>query len=289
MRSQKLGELQDFVRKELLQFYPEQELRGILNGLFHHITGLSPGQMILEKNKMLTESEIFFLQRTMKRLAEHEPLQYITGSAWFHGMEFKVNSDVLIPRPETEELIDWISLDNSDQDPINILDIGTGSACIAISLKMKMPHSNILAIDISEKALKIARENAQNMGIEIAFDLVNILDTNSRKSLGSFDLVVSNPPYVTAEDREKMLPNVTKHEPALALFVDDDPLLFYREIITFCAEHLVTGGRLYFECNESYALDVSDLLKINGYTNVEVRKDMQGKERMIRGVRLGNN
>jgi release factor glutamine methyltransferase len=285
IRKAELGELQSLMRKELEEYYPSVELKGIINGLFSHLTGLTTGQMVLEKEKRLTESEIHFLQLSLKRLKNHEPLQYITGTAYFHGLDFKVSPAVLIPRPETEELVEWIVQRHGKANgSLSILDIGTGSGCIAISLKAKMPEAMLFAIDISEKAITVARKNAHMLGTEVFFGSVDILDGDASSALLKFDIIVSNPPYVTPADREKMLPNVTDHEPALALFVEEDPLIFYKEIITFSEDHLAEGGSLYFECNESNATEVADLLNQAGFKNVEVRKDMQGKDRMVLGT-----
>ncbi len=287
IRKAELGELQSLMRKELEDYYPSVELRGIINGLFSHLTGFTTGQMVLEKERRLTESEIHFLQLCLKRLKNHEPLQYITGTAYFHGLEFKVSPAVLIPRPETEELVEWIVQQHGKAgEPLSILDIGTGSGCIAISLKAKIPEAVLFAIDVSEKAMAVARENAHELGTEVFFESVDILDAEARSALLKFDLIVSNPPYVTPADREKMLPNVTDHEPALALFVEEDPLIFYKEIIAFSEDHLAEGGSLYFECNESNATEVAGLLKRAGFKHVEVRKDMQDKDRMILGNEL---
>ena len=287
IRKAELGELQSLMRKELEAYYPSVELKGIINGLFSYLTGLTAGQLVLEKERGLTESEINFLQLSLKRLKNHEPLQYITGTAYFHGLDFKVSPAVLIPRPETEELVEWIAQQHGKAgEPLSILDVGTGSGCIAISLKAKMPEAVLFAIDVSEKAMAVARENAQELGAEVFFESVDILDAEARSALLKFDLIVSNPPYVTPADREKMLPNVTDHEPALALFVEEDSLVFYKEIIAFSKDHLAEGGNLYFECNESNATEVAALLNQAGFKHVEVRKDMQGKDRMILGTEL---
>jgi release factor glutamine methyltransferase len=280
-----LGELQALMKKELLRYYPSQELEAILRVLFSHITSLSPAQMVLEKNRKFTESEIHFLQRSLKRLKGHEPLQYITGVANFQGYEFKVDPSVLIPRPETEELVEWVSENMPHGENTRVLDIGTGSACIAISIKKKNPEAIVHAVDISDEALGIAKDNANKLDCDIAFDQIDILLEDSRSTLGIFDVIISNPPYVTPADREKMQKNVVDHEPGLALFVgEDDPLIFYREIIKFSKEHLSVGGKLYFECNEYNAGDVVKMLDQEEFSDIELRKDMQNKERMVMGI-----
>ena len=286
IRTAELSELQALMKKELVGLYAPEELAAIIRSLFSHLTGLSASEMILEKNRKMSESEIHYLQRSLKRLKEFEPLQYITGVAWFHGFEFKVNPAVLIPRPETEELVEWILSDHNSADgSVKILDIGTGSGCIAISLKKKLPKAEVHAIDISREALSVAEENADRLNAEVRFRCADILDTSARSALQQYDVIVSNPPYVTPGDRKKMMRNVTDHEPSLALYVqEDDPLQYYREIIVFSAHHLKKGGRLYLECNEGNAKEVVLLLEEAGFTDIELRKDMQGKHRMVLGV-----
>jgi release factor glutamine methyltransferase len=287
IKSATLGELQALMQSILKDLYPERELKSILNLLFTHITGLTPARMVLEKDTILTESDIYFLQRALKRLQSFEPVQYITGKAHFHGLEFSVDANVLIPRPETEELVDWICRSEEESNAGKMLDIGTGSGCIAISLKKNLPKAIIHALDVSEGAISVARKNAASHDAEIRFLQGSILEESFRDSLGSYDLIVSNPPYVTYEDRKRMLPTVTDFEPELALFVENDPLLFYRQIINFCREHLKAGGYLYFESNEAYADWVAELLKKSGFHEVIVRQDLQGKKRMIRGLKPG--
>lgn len=287
IRTGKLGELQALIKNEIEGLYPEEEVKAIIRGLILHKTGKTAAESILEKDRMLTESEIFFFQQSMKRLKNHEPLQYITGLAHFYGLEFNVDPSVLIPRPETEELVDWLVNDHLQKERGHkILDIGTGSGCIAISLSKAFPDAEVWAVDVSDEALRIASNNAEKLMAEIVFSKMDILDPNSCAGLPEFNIIVSNPPYVTPSDRKKMHKNVTEYEPPLALFVEEkDSLIFYREIIAFSMEHLLNGGHLYFECNESNALEVVELLKKCGFKDIELRQDMQGKERMVKGVR----
>jgi release factor glutamine methyltransferase len=254
-----------------------------------HLTGKSRATLVLEKSRLLSESEIMFLQRSLKRLMNHEPLQYITGVANFYGHRMKVNPAVLIPRPETEELVDRIIKDAANETKtLKILDVGTGSACIAISLKKAIGDAEVWAIDISEDALLLAIENAKTLGAEIHFLKVDILNCEAGEKLPVFDLIVSNPPYVTRADMALMRKNVTEYEPPVALFVDDDePLIFYNQIVTFAISHLSEGGKLFFECNENNAREVASLMEKSGFKNVELRADMQGKMRMVWGVRPG--
>ncbi len=286
IRMAELGELQAMVKSELKDLYPPEELDAIVRSLFSHLTGFNASEMVLEKKRVLPESEIHYLQRSVKRLKQYEPLQYITGIVHFYGSEFKVNPAVLIPRPETEELVKWI-LDNYKDagDVVRILDIGAGSGCIAITLKKELPEADVHAVDISGEALAVAKENAASLNVEITFNQVDILDPAARSALPHFNVIVSNPPYVTPADRKTMMRNITNHEPALALFVEkEDPLIFYREIVAFSAGHLAKEGRLYLECNENNAVKVVMMLEKAGFADIELRKDMQGKERMVLGV-----
>jgi release factor glutamine methyltransferase len=285
IRSARLGELYALMKEELEDVYPEQELQNLIYILISHLSGYSRSEIILRKDEELSESKIHFLQLAVKRLKKHEPVHYITGLAHFHGYEFKVDPSVLIPRPETEELVQWVLDEHQEREKLRILDVGTGSGCIAITLKKKIPGSDITALDVSDQALEVARFNAKKLGAEIDFQYIDIISVESRSTLPNFDIIVSNPPYVTPEDKEKMLPNVTDFEPALALYVEDDPLLFYREIIRFCETHLRYCGHLYFESNEAYADQVAELLKNAGFHKVEIQKDIQGKKRMIKAIK----
>lgn len=226
------------------------------------------------------------LQNIQARLLQHEPIQYILGQADFYGLKFKVNRNVLIPRQETEELVFWIletiqkEIKNSN---LKILDIGTGSGCIPITLKKKMPQLNVSAIDISTEALEIAKHNADLNKTVIEFIQNDILNDNQQQISNFYDIIVSNPPYIPLVERAILASNVTEFEPALALFVtDENPLIFYNTIAEFAKAHLNTNGYLFFECNEYNAGEVSQLLEREGFKNVTLQKDINGKERMIR-------
>jgi release factor glutamine methyltransferase len=286
IHSARIGEMRRLVGDELLAVYPATEAAAIAQALFTQLTGKSASELVMDKEHELTESELFFLQQALGRLLQMEPLQYITGTAWFHGYPFTVNPSVLIPRPETEELVSWITdeLKRNGEKP-RILDVGTGSGCIALTLYRNVPGCEIWALDVSDEALAVAQENANNQEAAIFFTRLDILHKPSWDRLPSFGLIVSNPPYVTPADREKMMVNVTGFEPHIALFVDgDDPLAFYREIILFSSSHLDFGGSLFFECNEGNSHTVAGLMEKHGFSNVALRKDMQGKARMLRGM-----
>lgn len=224
-------------------------------------------------------------QLLIERLKNHEPIQYVLGETEFYGHWFKVNSHVLIPRPETEELVDWIVTENKNLPKLKILDIGTGSGCIAISLAAALPSAEVLALDISAEALEIARYNSEKNGVAIQLIQANILDTQPGDPSWQLDRVVSNPPYVTYAEKELMRKNVMDYEPHLALFVpNEDPLLFYRKIGEFCLTHLNKNGRCYFEVNEQYGTHVKNILLELGFSQSEVKKDIFGKDRFVKGI-----
>jgi len=225
------------------------------------------------------------LQEIEARLLNNEPVQYILGQADFYGLKFKVSPAVLIPRPETEELVYWI-LENKTPENPTILDIGTGSGCIPITLKRKMPQAAISAIDVSPTALEMAKANADLNKTAISFILTDILEERLWSMLSSYDIIVSNPPYIPQEERKLMPKQVLDYEPDLALFVENEhPLIFYKKIGQFALQHLNKGGQLYYECNEFNAKKVAVLLQDLGFSKVELTKDMEGKERMIRAFR----
>ena len=198
IRKAELGELQAMVKSELKDLYPSEELNAIVRSLFSHLTGFTASEMVLEKKRVLPESEIHYLQRSVKRLKQYEPLQYITGIAHFYGSEFKVSPAVLIPRPETEELLEWVLANyKGSEDTVRILDIGAGSGCIAITLKKELPEADVHAIDISGEALDVAKENAASLNVELTFNQVDILDPAARSALPHFNVIVSNPSNYT--------------------------------------------------------------------------------------------
>lgn len=223
------------------------------------------------------------LQAIQKRLVNNEPVQYILGQADFYGLKFKVTPDVLIPRPETEELVYWV-LESIQKSNLKLVDIGTGSGCIPITLKKKLPNAEILGLDISQAALKIAQENAVLNQVNVSFQAVDILKAEKWQALPYFDVIISNPPYIPYEEIGLMPKQVTDFEPNLALFVDNKaPLIFYQKIAQFAQQKLTPNGQLFFECNEFNAKEVVLILEQLGFSKVELAKDMEGKERMVRG------
>ena len=235
------------------------------------------------ETKVSEENKAKFLE-ALHRLTQFEPIQYIIGSTEFYGLSLKVNNHTLIPRPETEALVHWILEDLKEMNlssSYKILDIGTGSGCIAIALATKLQKVKVSAIDISERALKVAKLNAINNNVAIEFEQKNILNTESLSE--EYDVIVSNPPYVRESEKRNMNANVLNHEPATALYVsDENPLVFYTKIAQIASTHLKNNGSLYFEINEYLSKDVVNMLKSEGFSEVEIRKDLFGKERMIK-------
>ncbi len=234
-----------------------------------------------------SEEELEKWDSVLEKLLQEIPIQYILGKAHFYGLEFEVNENTLIPRPETEELVEWIIKNNSKIEAfkdVKILDIGTGSGCIAISLAKNLPHSNVFAIDVSEKALETAKRNALKNEANVTFLLKNILETEDLEQ--EFDIIVSNPPYVRNLEKEEIKKNVLEYEPHLALFVDDnDALVFYRKISELAQQNLSENGQLFFEINQYLGTEMIALLKAKDFKEIELRKDIYDNDRMIFGLK----
>jgi len=272
---------------ELRDLYPEREISHLWEQLSDWATGLDRIKLALEPDRVLTRAEFEKLQLGLEALKRFEPVQYITGKAWFYGYELQVSKDVLIPRPETEELVHWILEEHKDRMGLKVLDIGTGSGCIAIALGKKLDHPSITATDVSQAALEIAGKNINLHGLSVHQLAVDILDRSLWTESGRYDIIVSNPPYVRISEKKDMLPNVLNYEPAHALFVDDDdPLVFYRAIGEFARNNLSDHGCLYLEINENLGKDTLQLMRGIGFLVAEVKRDMQGKERMLKASGL---
>ena len=271
------------IRSELQGLYPDTEIKSFSNLIIEKVSGFSRTEIIVNKNTLFSDEQRHVIENFIEKLKEYVPIQYILGETEFFGLPFHVNESVLIPRPETEELVDWIRNENDRNANPSILDIGTGSGCIAISLKHEFTNATVDAFDISEKALETAQSNATLNKLEVTFSKVDIL--NAPETYQKWDIIVSNPPYVTEQEKSTILPNVLEHEPHLALFVSDNgPLLFYRCIAVFAQQHLKPKGKLYFEINRQFGKATVDLLTAMGFGNVELRKDISGNDRMIRSV-----
>jgi release factor glutamine methyltransferase len=273
-----------YIKQTLAEIYPPEEIRSFIRLIFSHTCNLSCNQQILCKDKQIPENEKKQIHAILKRLKKQEPIQYIIGETEFYSLPMKVNPAVLIPRPETEELVDLIIKQHPDVSRIKILDVGTGSGCIAVALAKHMPHAEVTATDISEPALQTARTNARLNKTDIRFLLSDILDSDEAVSLISdgFDIIVSNPPYVRNSERQAMSANVLDYEPHSALFVpDENPLLFYRAIAVFAQKKLTGGGIIYFEINPECEALIAGMLYSNGFTNTEIIQDLSGKKRFV--------
>lgn len=274
----------DFIRDNLRGIYEPQETEQFIVMIFRHLCGFSRADMIIHKNMELSDNLREEISRFTTRLKAHEPIQYVLGECDFLDFTFNVRPGVLIPRPETEELIELIC--NENRLPgTKVLDIGTGSGCIAVSVARLLPDASVTAWDVSEQALEIARENALKNKAAVDFALVDVLAVSPAEVPERFDIIVSNPPYVCHSEKAEMSPNVLRHEPHLALFVDDaDPLLFYRGIAELGRTLLNPGGRLYFEINALFGSETLEMLRSLGYSDAAVVRDIHGKERMTRAT-----
>ena len=280
----KLIEFRSYFRSQLKKVSSVEQSDDFLKRITQNYFGWDAVKFGLEPDYQLSDFELSKLSIALRDLEREKPLQYILGTSHFMNLDFEVNSFVLIPRPETEELVEWILKNENDASPKTILDIGTGSGCIAIALKQGAPNWKISAVDVSEKALLVAKKNAKNNELDVEFYLEDILDEPSWPI--GLDIIVSNPPYVLPSEKGKMKNNVLAYEPDLALFVpENDPLLFYNRIIEFGQKNLNQGGALYFEINPIFVKELYSFLKNHNFESVEVRKDFLKKPRMIKAVK----
>lgn len=272
-----LSQLLHHFKTELRDVYEEEEVKSIFSIAAEHLLQFNRSKLMLSWHKEPEPAQEASFLAIAKGLKAHKPIQYLLGEAFFYGLTFKVNKSVLIPRPETEELVDWI-ISGHPSNP-SVIDFGTGSGCIAISLKKHLKNSRVSAVDISEDALRLASENALLNHTAINFIHADLL---SFRTEDKFDIIVSNPPYITGKEMAEMHQNVLAHEPHLALFVpDESPLLFYEAVADFARTNLQKGGSLFFEINEYLSKEMIQMLNHKSFATIELRKDMQGKDRMI--------
>lgn len=268
--------------------YDEREAGNIAHMTLEHITGLSKLDRIVHKDRELTAEQDQQLVAALFTLGQGYPVHYVIGRNWFYGMELLVDQRVLIPRPETEELVEWIvkEVKTAGNKALRIIDIGTGSGCIPIALKKELPLAEVHAIDVSEGALEVARENARLQHTPVEFAQVNVLDAPATAALPPFDIIVSNPPYILEAEKAEMMPQVVNFEPSIALFVpDNDALLFYRIIAQLALQKLVSGGKLFFEINEAKGPETVELLTSLGFSRVTLKQDIFGKDRMVMAIK----
>ena len=274
-----------YINNSLKELYPAGELRSFIALIMDHVCGLQPYQVLMGKGKELSATETHAVRQIVERLKQREPIQYNLGKTSFYGLNFLVDRRVLIPRPETEELVAFIVKEQAGKK-VRILDIGTGSGCIAVALARGLPGSDVVAVDVSGDALDRARENARiNKTGDVSFIRTDILlhRQAAQDIAGTFDLIVSNPPYVKESEKATMEENVLLYEPSQALFVaDSDPLVFYRAIARFSGKKLRDGGVLYFEINALLGRETLDLLADEGYATAELIRDFSGKDRIIK-------
>lgn len=278
-----IQQAQQHTVSQLRLLYSERESANIADWVLEHVTGQRRIDRLMNKQEKLPAAQQAQLTSLLQQLATHRPVQYVLGEAWFSGYRFFVNEHVLIPRPETEELVEWVAeeIGRSLHQNQNLLDIGTGSGCIPISIKKKNPAVSVTAVDISEEALQVAKKNAAALSAEVNFIQLDFLNEATWDALPVFDIITSNPPYIKQSEEKEMSQNVLAFEPAIALFVpDNDPLLFYRRIAAFAKKHLAEKGMVFLEINEALGEETRQLFEQNGFAAV-VKKDLQGKDRMI--------
>ena len=280
-----------FICEALYNIYGKREAENISALVIEKITGLQRMSRSLNKNQFLPEDQKTLLVHYTQLLLQHRPVQYVLGEAWFYGMPLYVDEHVLIPRPETEEMVEWVLKDERNRlqgegERPAIVDIGTGSGCIAIALKKNLPESEVYAVDVSSKALAVAQQNAKAQQTGIQFLNVDFLNADRRNVLPLVNIIVSNPPYIPVKDKKEMHKNVLDHEPHTALFVEDnDPLLFYSAIAAFAVLHLHPGGCVYTEIHETMGDAVKNVFVQQGFEYTVIRKDMQGKDRMVKAAK----
>jgi release factor glutamine methyltransferase len=274
----------NYMQDRLKPLFSETEIRQIVRESICKRMKLSASDYLLSDDLLLSESDLLFLRSVVKRLLANEPFQYILGSAHFCNLELKTDARALIPRPETEELVACVSRFYSTEKSINVLDVCSGSGCIALALKDEHPYWEIHGLDVSKDALELSRENSRELGLNVDFHEGDALGNSIHELFepNGLDCIVSNPPYIPNENRKNMHQNVLDHEPALALFVsDEDPLIFYRAIAQLSMKILKSKGTLFFELHENLSQQTIELMQSLGFVNIELRKDLQGKNRML--------
>jgi release factor glutamine methyltransferase len=265
----------------LQQMYSSGEASKMTEMIFEHIATINKQHIIIKGNEDLNATEEQQLLAALEKLMIHYPVQYIIGETWFYNLKFTVNESVLIPRPETEELVQEAILFLKNNSTKKVIDIGTGSGCVPISIKKNIETADIISLDISEAAIEIAKKNAQRNNVTIDFRLSDFLEEDSYEKLGQFDLIISNPPYIPEQEEIMMDKNITLHEPHIALFVpQNEPLLFYKKILLFAENHLAKNGKIMLEVHEDLANETAALFTSKNYS-VDIKKDMQGKDRML--------
>ena len=282
-----LSEFRSFVKNTLKQIYSSNELDQLAKSLLMSRLKMDSTTYLLSSETKVSDEILVQLRDYVDRLFRHEPLQYVLGCTSFYGLEIQCSPAALIPRPETEELVDWV-LSEVQLPSCALIDLGTGTGCIPLAIKAKRPSWQVSAIDVSQDALALARTNASRLVLDVRFEAADLLKDFSALTIkDKFNVVISNPPYIPHTESLSMLPNVLNHEPHLALFVPDtDPLLFYRRIVAFCEQYLSIDGYVFVEIHEELSAATMQLFHESGFANIELRKDLQGKPRMIKAQRV---
>jgi release factor glutamine methyltransferase len=279
-----LSEIREFFENELVDIYDKNEIRALYRQAAQEINGYSMLHLHFHPDDTVQESELIKYSSWVKRLKFHEPVQYITGKSWFMDLEIHVNPAVLIPRPETEEIVNHLLMNLGDRK-LRILDACTGSGCIALALKHYLPDSEILAFDVSETALTVAISNAQRLGLNINFQLADLQSSPLEYQYSEIDVLISNPPYIPNNERESLAKHVSEMEPSIALFVpDEDPLLFYKRLADWAKLILKNDGKLIAECHTNYTGAVADLWRNSGLFDVEEHVDLSNLPRFVTAV-----
>jgi release factor glutamine methyltransferase len=285
VKSNKIIDIRNFYKAKLIPDYDEKEADNLLFMLIEEFTGISKAMVLSEPGRTISESELLKIHFAVKDLNNFKPIQYILGKTEFYGLKLEVNPSVLIPRPETEELAEMVVRENQNRQNLRIIDVGTGSGCIAIAIKKNLPEISMLGLDISAQAIKTADKNAIQNNVKIEFKVVNFLDKGTWSNLGLFDIIVSNPPYVRHSEKEFMKKNVMNYEPDEALFVDDkNPMIFYNAIVEFAYQNLIKTGIVYCEINQYLGKDILSLFSKSGFAEVEILKDLFGNDRFVKAT-----
>lgn len=283
-----LDEFIRYIKESILVNYSDHEKRVIAYLVAQHITGKSKEKIIADGNELVPDNFINNAKEIIDKLNNYYPIQYLIGEVEFYNIKIKVNSNVLIPRPETEELVDWVLKDYKDFEKLKILDACTGSGCIAIAIAFNKKNSMIDAFDVSKEAIELAKKNAKFNGVNVNFfeyDVLNFI-MDDWKGYNDYDIIISNPPYIPLKEKRNLQPQIVHFEPPLALFVeDDDPLIFYKKISEMAMKILKSGGSIYFEVNEYYGIDVVKLLIEYGFSNIILKKDLNEKDRMVKAIK----
>ena len=275
-------QLSQYFTRELSGLYDHEEAVAVFAVVARQVSRFDRGKLSLKSSESVPEPDLVLYNGILEELKTGKPVQYVLGETTFYGLPFKVNPAVLIPRPETEELVEWVleSVAAEAMSGLQILDVGTGSGCIAVVLKKHLDTAGVFALDVSKDSLSMASDNAVINEVVINFIEADIREYSGRET---FDVIVSNPPYITMDEKQKMHENVLAHEPHLALFVsNEDPLVFYKAIADFALLNLKPDGFLFFEINEHLGKETVQMLKDKSFINIELRRDMQGKDRMIK-------